>query len=335
MEDLKREIVIVGGGLAGLSLGIALRQRNVPVTLHEAGKYPRHRVCGEFISGVSDEVLEKLGIASYLTDAERLESARWNDASGPLGDMRVEARGISRWVLDSRLAEGFQNAGGVLHTVSRAADGPDVVWAAGRPRRESRWLGLKVHAPHLPMDRDLEMFAGTNGYLGLARIESHRVNICGLFRTDRRGEGKGADLLLSTLDRGGLHALADKLRRADLDATSFRAVSGFEPGSKARPGFSIGDAAQMIPPFTGNGMSMAFESAALALDPLLKFTAGEISWSDAANITRGRQRRAFRRRMFFACRAHGFLTTPIGTRIATGLARRRLLPYQNLLPLVR
>jgi 2-polyprenyl-6-methoxyphenol hydroxylase-like FAD-dependent oxidoreductase len=44
-------VTIVGGGLAGLTLGIALRQHNVPVQLHEAGHDPRHRVCGEFTSG--------------------------------------------------------------------------------------------------------------------------------------------------------------------------------------------------------------------------------------------------------------------------------------------
>lgn len=335
LGDLKRQIVIVGGGLAGLSLGIALRRRDVPVSIHEAGSYPRHRVCGEFISGVSDEVLETLGIARLLADAVRLETARWNDGAGPLGELRVAARGISRWVLDRRLAEDFQESGGVLHTRSRAVCGPGVVWAAGRLRRGSRWLGLKVHANELPMDRDLEMFAGSNGYVGLARIECGRVNICGLFRADRRGVGKGVDLLLSTLDRGALHPLTEKLRSADLDAASFCAVAGFEPGSEPGPEFSIGDASQMIPPFTGNGMSMAFESAAFALDPLMEFSAGRIAWSDAAGLARKRQRREFRRRMFFACGAHGFLTTPVGTRIAAGLARRRLLPYGNLLPLVR
>ena len=46
-------VQIIGGGLAGLTLGLGLRQRDVPVTIHEAGNYPRHRVCGEFSNGIS------------------------------------------------------------------------------------------------------------------------------------------------------------------------------------------------------------------------------------------------------------------------------------------
>ena len=53
-------ITIVGGGLAGLTLGIGLRQRQIPVAVWEAGNYPRHRVCGEFISGRGQQTLERL-----------------------------------------------------------------------------------------------------------------------------------------------------------------------------------------------------------------------------------------------------------------------------------
>ena len=55
-------IIIVGGGLAGLTLGIGLRRRNVPVTVWEAGQYPRHRVCGEFISGRGPASLGRIGL---------------------------------------------------------------------------------------------------------------------------------------------------------------------------------------------------------------------------------------------------------------------------------
>ena len=53
-------MTIAGGGLAGLVLGIALRDREIPVVLHEAGRYPRHRVCGEFLSGNGPALLEAL-----------------------------------------------------------------------------------------------------------------------------------------------------------------------------------------------------------------------------------------------------------------------------------
>jgi len=45
MAEAKR-ITIICGGLAGLTLGIALRQCEVAVTICEAGHYPSHRVSG-------------------------------------------------------------------------------------------------------------------------------------------------------------------------------------------------------------------------------------------------------------------------------------------------
>ena len=62
-------ITIVGGGLAGLTLGIGLRQRGVAVTLWEAGRYPRHRVCGEFISGRGQSSLARLRLLGLVQSA--------------------------------------------------------------------------------------------------------------------------------------------------------------------------------------------------------------------------------------------------------------------------
>ena len=68
-----KPITIVGGGLAGLTLGIGLRRRGVPVTVWEAGHYPRHRVCGEFISGRGQETLSRLGLREVIRTRRRGE----------------------------------------------------------------------------------------------------------------------------------------------------------------------------------------------------------------------------------------------------------------------
>ena len=69
MATSAKPITIVGGGLAGLTLGIGLRQRGVPAALWEAGHYPRHRVCGEFICGRGQETLARLGLHELLERA--------------------------------------------------------------------------------------------------------------------------------------------------------------------------------------------------------------------------------------------------------------------------
>jgi 2-polyprenyl-6-methoxyphenol hydroxylase-like FAD-dependent oxidoreductase len=63
------DAIIIGGGLAGLSLGIALRHRGLPVTIREAGHYPRHRVCGEFITALDEETKQALHLAGPLRGA--------------------------------------------------------------------------------------------------------------------------------------------------------------------------------------------------------------------------------------------------------------------------
>src|SRR5436190_2031589 len=67
--DLSKPITIVGGGLAGLTLRSGLRRRGIAVTVLEAGRYPRHRVCGEFISGAGQATLARLGLLESVLGA--------------------------------------------------------------------------------------------------------------------------------------------------------------------------------------------------------------------------------------------------------------------------
>lgn len=331
---MNRPITIAGGGLAGLSLGIALRNRGVRVTLHEAGTYPRHRVCGEFLSGVSDGTLERLGIGNDLSDAVPLRTSCWRNESRQLGEVTVSGRGMSRHLLDNRLRKRFVALGGSLLTGSRIEASEGVIWAAGRARRASPWVGLKCHLRGLELTHDLEMHVGTSGYAGLARIEGGTVNLCGLFHVGK-ASGKGLDLLLSSLRAVGLHDLADRITSGDPDPASLCGVAGFRFGRSASPPFAIGDASFMIPPFTGNGMSMALEAADLAIQPAMDYASGMIGWAEAASRCAGEQGRLFRRRMALSSWIHPVMTSRGGLGILELAASARLLPYGLLYRLLR
>lgn len=332
-----RRIEIVGGGLAGLSLGLALRRAGVPVTVHEAGGYPRHRVCGEFIAGLDRRTLRRLGLERVLAGALVLEQVAWHLGEGPPRRQRLPAPalGVSRHLLDARLAAAFVAAGGELHEQSRVTDDHDApgrVFATGRRRAtRSPWIGLKFHARELPLERDLEMHLGAHSYVGLSRVDAHTVNVCGLFRR-RALCARGAQLLLGYCAAAGLGRLAQRLARAAIDAESFCAVAAldFDRRPPALPRLSIGDAAATIPPFTGNGMTMAFQSAELALDPLLAFARHQLAWPEARRAVHAALRDRFRLRLGSAHLLHPFLLHPKSQRWFARLSRAHLVPFRPL-----
>jgi 2-polyprenyl-6-methoxyphenol hydroxylase-like FAD-dependent oxidoreductase len=341
VADLKREITIAGGGLAGLALACALRRYEVPVMVLEAGNYPRHRVCGEFISGVSEETLAALGIAPLFADALKHRSLAWFE-NGRLihrDHFKDAALGISRYLLDERLRQLLDVTGGVIQTGVRARPEPrdGFVWTAGRRPRKGQWVGLKAHVRIPEKSADLEMHAGGNGYAGLAGVEDGWTNVCGLFRIDHQIQASGADFLPAYLEAGGNRKLAATLRACEWREGSFSAVAGFELGRQVPvPGLlMLGDAESMIPPFTGNGMSMAFQAAECAIQPLLAWSQGHQSWHEAANTVRAAVIRRFRRRLAVAGTLHPILLGSGGRSLLQSLASARLLPFHPMLALIR
>lgn len=338
MASLKA-ITIAGGGLAGLSLGIALRRHGVPVTLHEAGKYPRHRVCGEFISGVEDGVLEALGIRDIFQSARRNLNTTWfyGERKVYAADLPRPAWGISRYALDDALRLRFQEVGGELLEHSRVGNShrEGVVWCAGRIPARGPWIGLKQHVRGMELAADLEMHLGSNGYVGLARVDADTINVCGLFKHAKTAGGAG--ILLEYLECGGLKGLAARIKAAAADEKSRIAVTGFRLGWQSPAGhtMTLGDACGMIPPFTGNGMSMAFESALLAVSPMLSYVKGQLRWPDVAENLQASLRRKFSRRIFFANLLHPFLTDRLGQACLASAARSRLFPFNPIFHLLR
>jgi len=338
---LIKEMTIAGGGLAGLALAVALRRRDVPVTVLEAGTYPRHRVCGEFISGVSKQSLESLGIRDLFDDALHHRTLCWHEGGRVIrrDTLPESAFGISRFVLDERLKQRVEALGGVVKTGVRVRPDPaeGLLWAAGRRPRRGPWIGLKAHLRGVPVAADLEMHTGTNGYVGLAGVEDGWVNACGLFLLDRDIAAKGADLLPAYLVAGGNPKLAAILRQAEWRENSFSSVAGFDLGRQPPvPGLlCLGDAESMIPPFTGNGMTMAFQAAECACGPIAAWATGDLAWQAAVNQVRQALHRRFRRRLTVAGLLHRALFDESGRSLLHSLASSRLLPFTPMLSLVR
>lgn len=342
MENVNRSIEIVGGGLAGLSLGIALQRRGIAVRVEESGSYPRHRVCGEFINGVSRGTLESLSVAGSLRDALPLRTSAWFRGNDRILEIELPepALGISRFRLDERLAETFSRLGGELHTgVRRAAEpGEGLVWAAGRRvDSASRWLGLKVHALDMEILNDLEMHLGSGGYVGLARIEGGKTNVCGLFRRRQNLRGRGSELLVHYLEANGLERLAGRLRESKRDEEPFLGVSAIRLGrQESVPGlFALGDADRMIPPFTGNGMSMAFEAAECGIEPLLNYARNDMEWDACVAEVRRHLARRFSKRLLAARMLHPLLFRRSGRGLLATGARTGVLPFRTIFHAIR
>lgn len=333
MAELK-PITIVGGGLAGLVLGIGLRRCNVPAMIHEAGHYPRHRVCGEFISGRGQAVLARLGLRELLSQAGAVSAQNAAFFSATKANMPrplpLAAICLSRFMLDAALARKFREFGGELFEGKRFARDFDqgIVRATGRRARTegrgARWFGLKIHARKVVLTADLEMHVSPLGYVGLCKINGGEVNICGLFRkrADENRESKNwRDLLCGQPGS----PLRRRLASAEFDEDSFCAVAGLSlqpEQAAARAEICVGDAITMIPPVTGNGMSMAFESAELAIAPLAAWSRGELSWNEARQKIARDCDASFARRLAWAKWLQRILLTPALQNPLVALAAR-------------
>jgi flavin-dependent dehydrogenase len=211
------DVAVIGGGIAGSAAAALLAQHGLGVILFEKGKFPRQKVCGEFLSPDGADVLQRVGvwpqihlhnpptIHSLTLTVGRAEARR---------KLPVPGQGVSRWLLDDALWQHAQRVGvttrdrstvqhiegnlqrGFSLTVRRANGASTPVrsrvilcatgrqgqpWAQRRTPKVGvtrRFVGIKAHVRGVPLDGHVELHTIHHGYCGLAEVTGDVTNLC-------------------------------------------------------------------------------------------------------------------------------------------------------------
>jgi flavin-dependent dehydrogenase len=296
------DVLLIGGGLAGLAAALDLAQRGHQVTVIERKQYPFHRVCGEYVSNEVLPYLRRLGadpapLAPAAIDQFLLSSPRGRLLTAPLD---LGGFGVSRFVLDDFLYRLALARGVTFHvpaTVTEvafdaAADQHLVTLADGRQlrarvvlgtygkranldrqlqraffRQRSPYLGVKYHLrlPGFPRNViALHNFA--DGYAGISAIEADKLCFCYLTtRQNLKRHGTIPEMERQVLARNP--RLREIFGTAEFLYPQPEVINeiSFAPKQPVESHVLMcGDAAGLITPLCGNGMAMALHGAALA-----------------------------------------------------------------------
>ena len=101
------DVIIIGGGLAGLSSAIHLSKNNLSVLVIEKNEYPKQKVCGEYISNEVLPYLDFLGIDVFKLGAKKINRFELSTPKNKLvkAQLPLGGFGISRFCLDHELAK--------------------------------------------------------------------------------------------------------------------------------------------------------------------------------------------------------------------------------------
>jgi flavin-dependent dehydrogenase len=338
---LQDDVLIVGGGVAGCAASIALARKGQKVTLIERETTPRHKVCGEFLSGEALADLHALGIDVFALGAVplgfvRLAAAR-RAAEAPLP---FHAASLTRRALDTALiAEAIAAGVRVVrgHSVKSLSRTTENLWQAtlddgtsfasptaflatgkhdlrghGRPKDPHHWVAFKMYyrlsaeqTAELKGTSELTLYAG--GYGGIQPVEDGLANFCCVVKRHYFARaGLRWDGLIAKMQEDCPH-LAMRLADAEPQLDKPIAISHIPYGYLRRTTdeglFCIGDQAAVIPSFTGDGISIALHTARHAVAAFLA--------SEPAPVFQKKLRSAMLPQMLLAEAAANGLNNPV------------------------
>ena len=292
--------LVLGGGLAGSMVALRLRAAGRQVTLLEKETRAHHKVCGEFLSPEAVRYLRQVGIDPVDLGAATIHLLRLSSKQRVVQtSLPFTALSLSRFALDEAMLSRAQLAGcnverGVFvdqltthdglwharlrggqslcaHTVFLATGKHDLRGWERSPSRQSDLVGFKLYWRLAPaqtagLKESIEIFLFRGGYGGLSLVEEDAANLCLVVRRSRlRSLGGWPQLLASVLRENRpiqqrLHGAVPLWHRPLAIASIPYGYLAAQPCGLWR----IGDQAAVIPSFTGDGMSIALHSAALA-----------------------------------------------------------------------
>jgi flavin-dependent dehydrogenase len=348
------EIAIVGGGLAGLVNAIDLSQRGHSVVLFEQNTFPKHKVCGEFVSNEIRPYLERLGAFPDEFNVAEIDRLEISDLSGKVigTDLDLGGFGISRFAFDDHLARVAEKCGARILTNERVKS---IAFDAGYHFLESRngvkvrakvvigafgkrsnldrlmdrsfmqkrtsYVGVKCHYEADFQENLVQLHNFEGGYCGLSRVETGAVNLCFLVDQKVLEQYSGIEEMEQKHLAQNPH-LKEFFEKSSPIFKSPLVISQVNFDSKPVVEDHVlmsGDAAGLIHPFCGNGMAMAIHSAQICSGMVHDFLSGKISRSEMEGSYAKAWNKEFGARLKFGRKASRLFGKPRLTGAALGL----------------
>ena len=304
------DVIIVGGGLAGLTNAIHLSKFKQRVLLIEKNSYPKHKVCGEYISNEVLPYLNSLGIDPIKEGAKKISKVQVSTTKGDLikAELPLGGFGMSRYFLDSLLLKKarfngvqvlkdsvdsirFKNEVFTVQTKdSKSFQSKIAIGAFGKRsaldlkmdrefiKKKSPYLAVKLHVKGNFPENLIALHNFKGGYCGVSKVENNSINLCYITEYNSFKKYKNITDFQKQVVFKNKH-----LKKIFEESTSVfekpLTISqiSFETKKPVENHIIMcGDTAGMIHPLCGNGMGMAITSARLASVRILQFLNGEI-----------------------------------------------------------
>jgi menaquinone-9 beta-reductase len=297
-ENRKYDVAIAGGGLAGLSAAILLAREGYRVCLFEKESYPFHKVCGEYISMESWDFLCGLGLPLKSWDLPMIHQLYITAPGGRsiTAALALGGFGISRYKLDAALAAQARAAGAEvlentkvfdiafqegIHQIQTSAgfytatvvlgcfgkkSNLDVKWKRSFIRQGNRqnYVGVKYHVKTILPDHQIALHNFSGGYCGVSKIENGVCCFCYLTQSVNLHHHQQSipDMEEKILKKNpALRDLMDNMTILYREPLTIAQISFAKKTQVENHVLFLGDAAGMITPLCGNGMSMALHAS--------------------------------------------------------------------------